>query len=219
MLGDVVTAARNRVRGASGPGGWSYSARPVTPGGQVASRFYIALGVEDEPGVLARIAAGGRLLVFARPAALQDPAVRGSLRASRLAAVAIDEAHALSEWSHELSPALASLPQTVGELGPAALVAHVPVAVPVVARDAAERLLLRHAVRIELPLLRPHVTLECVPGRGDARHRALLALVSRRRRPGHALRRPAADVDAVHPALPALPVSDTHLPLPPTPPL
>ena len=57
VLGDVVTAARNRVRGASGPGESSYSARPITPRGQVPSRFYVSLSVEDEPGVLARIAA------------------------------------------------------------------------------------------------------------------------------------------------------------------
>ena len=57
VLGDVVTAARNRVRGASGPGESSYSARLITPRGQVPSRFYLSLSVEDEPGVLARIAA------------------------------------------------------------------------------------------------------------------------------------------------------------------
>jgi hypothetical protein len=153
---------------------------------------HLAAGTAGGDGeVLARIAAGGPLLVFASPAALQDPAVRASLRASRLAALAIEEAHALSEWSHELSPAAGSLPQAVGELEPAALVAHVPVAIPVVARDVTERLLLRHALRIELPLLRPNVTLECVAARGDARHRALLALVSRLRRPGLVLCRTA----------------------------
>jgi len=57
VLGDVVTAARNRVRGASGPGESSYSARPITPKGQVPSRFYVSLSVDDEPGVLAKIAA------------------------------------------------------------------------------------------------------------------------------------------------------------------
>ncbi len=166
---------------------------------------HLAAGTAGGDGeVLARIAAGGPLLVFASPAALQDPAVRASLRASRLAALAIEEAHALSEWSHELSPAAGSLPQAVGELEPAALVAHVPVAIPVVARDVTERLLLRHALRIELPLLRPNVTLECVAARGDARHRALLALVSRLRRPGLVLCRTAADVDAVHSALAAI---------------
>ena len=57
VLGDVVTAARNRVRGVSGPGESSYSARPMTPKGQVPSRFFVAFGVDDEPGVLAKIAA------------------------------------------------------------------------------------------------------------------------------------------------------------------
>ncbi len=161
---------------------------------------------------LARIATGGPLLVFASPTALRDPAVQGSLRAARVAAISVEEAHALSEWSHELSPALCSLPQTIDELGPTALVAHVPVAVPVVARDVAERLRLRHALRIELPVLRPNVTLECVVSRGDSRHRALTALVSRLRRPGVVLCHTAVDVDAVYAALGALrvPVHRLH---------
>ena len=57
VLGDVVTAARNRVRGVAGPGESSYSARPITPRGQVPSRFYVSFSVDDEPGVLAKIAA------------------------------------------------------------------------------------------------------------------------------------------------------------------
>ena len=57
VLGDVVTAARNRVRGVAGPGESSYSARPITPKGLVPSRFYVSLRVDDEPGVLAKIAA------------------------------------------------------------------------------------------------------------------------------------------------------------------
>lgn len=57
VLGDVITAARNRVRGVSGPGESSYSARPITPKSLVPSRFYLSFSVDDEPGVLARIAA------------------------------------------------------------------------------------------------------------------------------------------------------------------
>jgi homoserine dehydrogenase len=57
VLGDVVTAARNRVRGVAGPGESSYSARPITPRSQVPSRFYVSFSVDDEPGVLAKIAA------------------------------------------------------------------------------------------------------------------------------------------------------------------
>jgi homoserine dehydrogenase len=57
VMGDVVTAARNRVRGVAGPGESAYSARAITPAGEVSSRYYVALQVTDEPGVLARVAA------------------------------------------------------------------------------------------------------------------------------------------------------------------
>ena len=56
VMGDVVTAARNRVRGALGPGESAYSARGITPSGDVASRYYVSLQVTDEPGVLAKVA-------------------------------------------------------------------------------------------------------------------------------------------------------------------
>ncbi|MEA5053229.1 MAG: homoserine dehydrogenase [Propionicimonas sp.] len=57
VLGDLVTAARNRVRGAIGPGESAYSARGITPSGEARSRYYVSLLVEDEPGVLAKVAA------------------------------------------------------------------------------------------------------------------------------------------------------------------
>lgn len=56
VLGDVVTAARNRVRGVSGPGESAYSRPGITDSGRVASRFYLSITVRDEPGVLARVA-------------------------------------------------------------------------------------------------------------------------------------------------------------------
>lgn len=56
VMGDVVTAARNRVRGVAGPGQTAYSTPGITPPGQVASRYYLSLVVHDAPGVLARIA-------------------------------------------------------------------------------------------------------------------------------------------------------------------
>ncbi|MBN2194229.1 MAG: hypothetical protein JW751_15540 [Polyangiaceae bacterium] len=153
---------------------------------------------------LARISTGGSLLVFASPAVLRDEAVGRTLRAVRLAAIVVEEAHAASDWSHELSPALQAVSHVIVDLSPAAVVALVPAAVPIAARDVAEHFLLRHATRIELPLLRPNVVLECVAGRGDARRRALLSLVSRLRRPGLVFCPTAADVDAVYAALGAV---------------
>ncbi len=56
VLGDLVTVARNRVRGATGPGESSYAARPVSPIGGVATRYHLQLEVADVAGVLAKIA-------------------------------------------------------------------------------------------------------------------------------------------------------------------
>lgn len=57
VLGDLVTAARNRVRNSRGPGESVYSARAITAPGDVSSRYYAAMVVNDLPGVLASVAA------------------------------------------------------------------------------------------------------------------------------------------------------------------
>jgi homoserine dehydrogenase len=56
VLGDLVTVARNRVRGAIGPGESSYAARRVSPIGDVTTRYHLSLEVADVAGVLAAIA-------------------------------------------------------------------------------------------------------------------------------------------------------------------
>ncbi|MFW6598557.1 homoserine dehydrogenase [Propionibacteriaceae bacterium Y2011] len=56
VLGDVVTVARNRVRGALGPGESNYASRGIAAMGDVVTRYHIRLEVADAPGVLATIA-------------------------------------------------------------------------------------------------------------------------------------------------------------------
>jgi homoserine dehydrogenase len=56
VLGDLVTAARNRVSGKRGPGESTYSGRSITEPGEVRSRYYASMTVHDEPGVLAQVA-------------------------------------------------------------------------------------------------------------------------------------------------------------------
>jgi homoserine dehydrogenase len=56
VLGDLVTVARNRLRGAVGPGESSYAARPVSDIGSVMTRYHLSLEVADRAGVLATIA-------------------------------------------------------------------------------------------------------------------------------------------------------------------
>ncbi len=56
VLGDLVTVARNRVRGAAGPGESTYAARSISPIGSVITRYHLSLEVADVTGVLATIA-------------------------------------------------------------------------------------------------------------------------------------------------------------------
>ncbi|WP_040162542.1 homoserine dehydrogenase [Nigerium massiliense] len=56
VLGDIVTAARNRVRGVAGPAVPNHQTRGITEPSEASSRYYLQLLVEDSPGVLARLA-------------------------------------------------------------------------------------------------------------------------------------------------------------------
>lgn len=56
VLGDVVTAARNRVHGVLGVGESSYADVRVAPSGDAVTRFHLILDVDDRPGVLAGVA-------------------------------------------------------------------------------------------------------------------------------------------------------------------
>ena len=91
VMGDVVTAARNRVRGALGPGESAYSARGITPPGEVASRYYVSLQVTDEPGVLAKVAGCFASHGISLQAVRQDgDVVEGSARLGVMTHVAPD---------------------------------------------------------------------------------------------------------------------------------
>jgi homoserine dehydrogenase len=56
VLGDLVTAARNRVQGVLGVGESAYAELPMAPLRDVVTRYHCILEVADRPGVLATVA-------------------------------------------------------------------------------------------------------------------------------------------------------------------
>ncbi|MFI8827798.1 homoserine dehydrogenase [Streptomyces sp. NPDC053431] len=56
VLGDLVAVCRNRLNEATGPGESAYTRLPVSPMGDVVTRYHISLDVADKPGVLAQVA-------------------------------------------------------------------------------------------------------------------------------------------------------------------
>ena len=56
VLGDIVTAARNRLTGSTGPGESAYARLPVLPIAAARTAYFVHLRVLDQPGVLAAVA-------------------------------------------------------------------------------------------------------------------------------------------------------------------
>ena len=56
VLGDIVSTARNRVAGSTGPGESSYADLPVLPIGAASTAYLVHLRVLDRLGVLAAVA-------------------------------------------------------------------------------------------------------------------------------------------------------------------
>ncbi|MFC5721371.1 homoserine dehydrogenase [Streptomyces gamaensis] len=56
VLGDLVAVCRNKLGETTGPGESAYTRLPVSPMGEVVTRYHISLDVADKPGVLAQVA-------------------------------------------------------------------------------------------------------------------------------------------------------------------
>jgi homoserine dehydrogenase len=56
VLGDLVAVCRHKRDGSRGPGESAYAQLPVSPMGDVVTRYHISLDVADKPGVLAQCA-------------------------------------------------------------------------------------------------------------------------------------------------------------------
>jgi homoserine dehydrogenase len=56
VLGDLVAVCRNKLAEATGPGESAYAQLPVSPMGEVVTRYHVSLDVDDRAGVLAQVA-------------------------------------------------------------------------------------------------------------------------------------------------------------------
>ncbi len=99
-------------------------------------------GAEEQREILDGIRAGLYTLVYVAPERFRSPRFVEALRsiAGRIALVAIDEAHCISEWGHDFRPDYRRLGGVVKELGAPRLAAFTATATPEVRRDIAHQL-------------------------------------------------------------------------------
>ena len=101
-----------------------------------------AASAEEQREIIDGIRAGVFTLVYVAPERFRSPRFVDALHASagRIALVAIDEAHCISEWGHDFRPDYRRLGQVVAALQPPRLAAFTATATPEVRKDIAQQL-------------------------------------------------------------------------------
>jgi ATP-dependent DNA helicase RecQ len=119
----------------------------LTARGVAAAALTSAATQEQQRDILEGIRAGMFTLVYVAPERFRSPRFLDALRAigDRLALVAIDEAHCISEWGHDFRPDYRRIGAAVRELRPPRVAAFTATATPEVRADIAEQLAMTDA--------------------------------------------------------------------------
>jgi ATP-dependent DNA helicase RecQ len=146
-------------------------------------------GAGEQSEILDGIRAGRYTLVYVAPERFRSPRFVDALRsiAGRLALIAIDEAHCISEWGHDFRPDYRRLGPIVKALGAPRLAAFTATATPEVRRDIAHQLGMEGARPHVRGFDRPNLRYEVVKVGGTADKAHQLAEVARMREGGVAL--------------------------------
>ncbi len=150
---------------------------------------------------LARIAAGGKLIVLTTPETLVSEAAAEVLRAGQPSLLCVDEAHCISEWGHDFRPAYLQIAAAREALGIPVTLALTATATPRVREDVKQRLGLRDPLEVVAPPHRENLRLAARVAPGDHKYDALARLIRRLQRPGIIYCATTRAVDGVHGAL------------------
>lgn len=85
--------------------------------GITAVQLNSSLSRAEEDDAVARIAQGGRLIIFCTPERLASPAFLSLLAGAPPSLVVIDEAHCISQWGHDFRPAYLDIAAALRALG------------------------------------------------------------------------------------------------------
>jgi ATP-dependent DNA helicase RecQ len=146
-------------------------------------------GAGEQAEILDGIRAGQYTLVYVAPERFRSPRFVDALRsiAGRLALIAIDEAHCISEWGHDFRPDYRRLGGIVKTLGAPRLAAFTATATPEVRRDIAHQLGMDGARLHVRGFDRPNLRYEVAKVGGTADKAHQLAELVRMREGGVAL--------------------------------
>ena len=159
---------------------------------------------------LARVAAGGPLLVMTTPETFGSAEALAAFTSSGVAFAAVDEAHCISEWGHDFRPAYLRLGEHVRALGRPPIMALTATATERVRADITRFLDLREPDIVASSPHRSNLAFQVLACQRDARSRALVRFCMRLRRPGIIYCATTREVDTVYGALRTLGIPAHH---------
>ena len=121
------------------------------------------------------IEAGNYDLVYVAPERFRSRRFLDAMSKVRLALLAVDEAHCISEWGHDFRPDYARIGHARRRLGSPLCIALTATATDLVRRDIADQLDLRDPAQFVTGFDRPNLTYAVVEARRDADKLAALA--------------------------------------------
>ena len=145
-----------------------------------AARLDSSLSPEESRALANDMAAGSLSLLYVAPERFNNERFLDTLRRTKIALFAVDEAHCISEWGHNFRPDYLKLAETAKKLGVPRVLALTATATPSVVKDicTAFDILPEHA--IVTGFYRPNLELVITPVTSDARDLTLVERISAR---------------------------------------
>ena len=131
--------------------------------GIAAARLDSSLSAAEAAGVYDSIRSGTLKLLYIAPERLLSEQFVARLARARVAMMAVDEAHCISEWGHNFRPEYLRLAHVAKELGIRPVLALTATATPAVAADIRRAFAIDAADHVQNSFLRPNLSYRITP--------------------------------------------------------
>jgi ATP-dependent DNA helicase RecQ len=149
--------------------------------GIAAARLDSSLSVTEAAAVYDRIRSGSLKLLYIAPERLMNEQFIARLARAKVAMMAVDEAHCISEWGHNFRPEYLRLAHVARELGISPVLALTATATPAVADDIRRAFDIAAADHVQHSFLRPNLSYRITPCAADERLGVLTSRLLERR--------------------------------------
>ncbi len=128
-----------------------------------AARLDSTLSANDVFQVFEKISSGGLRLLYVAPERFVSEAFMARIRRTKIALLAIDEAHCISEWGHNFRPEYLRLAALAKKLRIPRVLALTATATPAVADDICRAFRIKKPDRVQTSFHRPNLSIHISP--------------------------------------------------------